>query len=90
VLQDPNILSVSGRVATNAGGVVGKAFVVLTGLNGQTYRAVPGPLGYFRIEGVPAGLNGTLTVVTKEGPAFSPRPIAVTDVIDNLELRALP
>lgn len=89
VLQDANIVSINGRVLTSTGDPVGKAYVSLVGLNGQVYRGFSSPFGYFRIDAVPAGLNGDF-VVNKKGLLFAQQQIAVTDVIDNVEIRALP
>ena len=89
VLSDPNVLSVRGQVLTNTGAPVGKAYVSLLGFNGQTYRGFTNPFGIFQIDGVPAGLNGTI-LVNKKGVTSAPQHLAVTDVIENLEIRALP
>ncbi len=90
VLTDPNVLSLSGRVLTSTGEPVSRAYVVLTGLNGQTYNAITNGFGYFRMDGLPAGLNGTITVSGKKALTFNPLQITVSDLIDNLELRAQP
>jgi len=90
VLADPNVLSISGRVVSNTGDPVSKAYISLAGLNGVTYNAITNGFGYFRIDGLPAGLNGTITVANKKGLTFTPQQIAVTDVIDGYEIRALP
>ena len=89
VLQNPGLLSVRGRVLTSTGEPVGKAYVTLSGLNGQTYRGFTNPFGIFQIDDVPAGLNGTV-VVNRKGIIVTPQQIALTDVIENLEIRALP
>ncbi len=89
VLQDATVVSVTGRVLTSTGEPVGKAYVSLVGYNGQTYRGVTNPFGSFLITGVPAGLNGTF-VVNKKGLIFAAQDIGVTDVLDNVEIRALP
>jgi CSLREA domain-containing protein len=89
VLQDASIVSVGGRVVTSTGEPVGKAYVSLVALNGQTYRAFTNPFGYFRIDGVPAGVTGSL-VVNKKGYIWDPLQLTAVDVIDNLEIRALP
>lgn len=90
VLQDGNLLSVSGRVVTSSGEPVGKAYLVLTGLNGQTYNSITSPFGVYRFDGIPTGLTGTITVSGKNSFAFDPKQISVTDVIEDLEIRALP
>ena len=89
VLQDPTVLSITGRILTTTGEPVSKAYVSLVGLNGQVYRGFSNPFGYFLITGVPAGLNGTF-IVNSKGLIFAPQDIAVTDVLDNVEIRALP
>ena len=89
VLQDATVVSLRGRVLTNSGDPVGKAYVTLIGLNGQVYRGFSNPFGIFVINGVPAGLNGDL-VVNAKGLIWAPQRIAVTDVLDNVEIRALP
>jgi hypothetical protein len=90
VLADANVLSVSGRVLTGTGDPVGKAYVYLNGHNGQSYVAVTNPFGYFRMDSLPAGLTGTVAVTSKKGLTYTPQLIAVTDVIDNFEIRAAP
>ena len=90
VLADPNVLSVSGRVLTNSGDPVSKAYVVLSGYNDVTYNAITSPMGHFRIDGVPAGLSGTISISSKTGLTFDPQPISVTDVVDEFIIRALP
>ena len=89
VLSDANVLSVSGRVLTANGFPVSKAYVRVVGYNGLVYQGLTNPFGYFRIDSIPAGVNGSLEVI-KKGYNFNPQPIAVTDVIDNIEIRALP
>jgi hypothetical protein len=87
VLSDPNLLYVTGRVLTAQGAPVSRAYVSIVGFNGLIYRGLTNPFGYFRIDGVPAGLNGSLEV-SRKGLAFDPRAIAVTDVLENVEVRA--
>lgn len=89
VLADPLILSISGRVLPISGEGAGKAYVSLVGFNGVTYRGATNSFGYFRIDGVPAGLNGNI-VVNKKGSVFGQQQIAVTDVLENIEIVALP
>jgi CSLREA domain-containing protein len=89
VLADPTIVALGGRVVTSTGEPVVKAYVSFVGLNGQTYRALTNPFGYFRIDGVPAGVTGTL-VVNNKGLIWEPVTVTAVDVIENLEVRALP
>jgi CSLREA domain-containing protein len=85
VLADPNILSISGRVLPISGEGAGRVYVSLVGFNGQTYRGTTNSFGYFRIGGIPAGLNGNL-VVNRKGYVYGQQPIAVTGVLENIEL----
>ena len=89
VLTDSTVVSVTGRVLTSTGEPVAKAYVSLVGLDGQIYRGFTNPFGYFRIGGIPAGTNATV-VVNKKGIIVEQQIIVISDVIDNLELRAMP
>ncbi len=90
VLADPNLRSITGRVVGNSGEPISRAYVTLTGLNGGTYTTTTSGFGYFRIDGVPAGLTGTLTTSSKKGVAFDPIVITVSDVIEGLVITAQP
>ena len=90
VLANPNVLSITGRVVTSTGEPVSGAYVSIAGYNGETYNAISNSFGYFRMDGIPAGLTGTLTVTGKKGLTFTAQTIAVTDVMDSLEIRAQP
>jgi hypothetical protein len=89
VLSDPNLVSMAGRILTAGGTPVSKAYVYVVGLNGQIYTGLSNPFGYFRIDSIPAGLSGSLEV-NKKGFDFNPQPITVTDVTENIEVRANP
>jgi CSLREA domain-containing protein len=89
ILADSTVVSVTGRVLTSTGEPVAKAYVSLVGLNGQIFRGFTNPFGYFRIGGIPAGFNATV-VVNKKGIIVEQQIIVISDVIDNLEIRALP
>ncbi|PYT01856.1 MAG: hypothetical protein DMF63_03190 [Acidobacteria bacterium] len=87
VLSDPNLVYMTGRVVTASGIPISKASVDLIGFDGRTYSGLTNPFGYFRIEGIPSGLNGSLRV-SRKGYDFGVVAIAVTDVIENVEIRA--
>ena len=86
VLWDPNIVYVTGRILTADGAPVSRAYVYLVGFDGGIRVGLSNPFGYFRIEGIPAGTNGSLEV-NKKGLSFDPQPIAVYDVTENIEVR---
>ena len=88
VLPDANLLYLTGRVLTASGLPVSRATVSLVGFDGKIYLGLTNPFGYFRIDAIAAGLNGSLEV-RRKGYDFDPVPIAVTDVIENIEIRAL-
>jgi CSLREA domain-containing protein len=90
VLGDLNALRITGQVLTSSGEPVNRAYVTLAGFNGQTYNTISNAFGNFRFDGLPPGLTGTLTVANKKGLTFDPQVIVVVDVIDGLNLRALP
>jgi CSLREA domain-containing protein len=90
VFADPNAnVSVSGRMLTSTGEPVSNAYVSLVGYDGRRFLGLTNPFGYFRLDGIPPGLAGSL-VVNKKGLIFAPVSITVSDVIENLEIRALP
>jgi CSLREA domain-containing protein len=89
--SDPNSYYITGRVTDSTGQPVSKAYVSLTTYDGRIYNGITSPLGYFRIDSLPAGTVGTLTVsATKKGLTFSPLQVTVADVIENLDIRAQP
>ena len=90
VLADANLLSVFGRVVTSDGRPVTGARVRLLAVNGPPITTITNGFGYFRMDSVPAGLAGTISVISKSDLVFTPQVIIVSDVIDNLELRAAP
>ncbi|MBA3350967.1 MAG: hypothetical protein H0U23_00830 [Blastocatellia bacterium] len=52
--------------------------------------AITNGFGYFRMDGVPAGLTGTITVSSKKGVTFDPIVITVSDVIEGRGIAAQP
>jgi hypothetical protein len=87
VLADPNSLSVTGRVVTTSGEPVSRAYVTLVAYDGRRFLGLSNPFGYFRLDGLPAGIAGSLET-NKKGLSFPLVAITVSDVIENIEIRA--
>ena len=89
VLADINRVSVSGQVFGGSGYPLKGAIAQISGFDGSTYTTITNAFGYFRIEGVPAGLNGQFSVTSKLY-SYEPRPILVSDVIEGLAVTPAP
>ena len=83
VLADPNVVSVSGQVVDGAGRAVKGARVTFSAFGGSTYSALTNGFGYFRFDGIPAGLSGQLIVKSKLY-SFDPKALTVADVVEGV------
>ncbi|MEP6944915.1 MAG: carboxypeptidase regulatory-like domain-containing protein, partial [Acidobacteriota bacterium] len=82
-------VSVTGRVLTAGGNGLTNAYVILSGINGTSRRAMTSAFGYFRFDDVEAGGTYILNVDSKRF-SFTPRSISVDDELTNVELVAVP
>ena len=81
--------SVSGRVTTGGGIGVPSAVVTLTDGEGNVFRGVSNPFGYYTIESVPAG-QVYLASVRSKSYSFEPRTISIKDSVADLDFTAEP
>ena len=81
--------SVSGRVLTQSGRGVSKAFVYLTDSAGKTQSALTNPFGYFRFKEVQAGETYILSVSSKRY-SFTPQTLSVISEFNELNFTAQP
>ena len=73
-------VSISGRVVTREGRGVRGVTVSVTDAEGRSFRAMSSSLGYFRIEGVPAGQGLVLNAYSRNY-TFAP---SLFDVMSDL------
>jgi hypothetical protein len=81
--------TVSGRVLTQSGRGVSKAFVYLTDSAGKTQSALSNPFGYFQFKEVRAGETYVLSVSSKRY-SFTPQTLNVVSEFNELNFTAQP
>ena len=82
-------VSVAGKVITDDGRGLRNARVVLTDAIGNSRTALTTSFGYYRFDDVAAGQTYIISVASKRFQ-FAPQVITVSEVIENLDLIALP
>lgn len=81
--------SIGGRVLTQSGRGVSKAFVYLTNSAGEKRRVLTNPFGYFRFNDVPSGETFVVSVFSKRN-SFTSQVVSVTNDINELIFTAKP
>lgn len=81
--------SVSGRVVTQSGRGISKAFVKLTNNAGETRRVLTNPFGYFRFNDVPSSETYIISVLSKRY-SFTSQVVSVTNDVNELIFTAQP
>jgi hypothetical protein len=77
------------RVTNADGKSVSRAFVTLTGANGEARTALTNPFGYYRFADVAAGETYVLNVVSK-CYLFTPQVVSITEEMSELNFAANP
>jgi hypothetical protein len=79
-------VSITGRVVTAYGTGVMKAYVTLTGLNGETRTVLTNPFGYYRFTDITVGTY--IISVSHKSYNFSPQVLTVMEKSDNVNFVA--